>query len=155
MRKFLGFLFILLSMINPSYAYFIETNWEVVDFVGAPIFIKPENVVGKRQYFEGGFAKGVFYSCDFAGQYKTYTYYKKEEFLSNPEFEPFKRHNIILEEDIFVHRISCNGSKEGERKVLYPFVTQSTPNKAFYLFEDVIFMLVTEDYPREIKPWTN
>lgn len=155
MKQLLTVTLLILGLFKPSYAYFIETNWEVVDSVGKPIFIKPENVVGKRQYFEGGFAKGVFYSCDFAGQYMTYTHYTKDEFLSNPEFEAFERHNIILEEDIYVHRISCNGNKESKRMVLYPFVTQSTPNKAFYLFEDVIFMLVTEDYPREIKAWTD
>ena len=155
MKQLLAIALLILGFFKPSYAYFIETNWEVVDYVGSTAFIKPDDVVGKNQFFQGGFAKGVFYSCDFAGQYMTYTSYKREDFLANPEFEIFKRYNVLLEEDVFVHRLSCNGATDSDRRVLYPFVTQTTPNKAFYLFEGAIFMLVTEDYPREIKAWTD
>jgi hypothetical protein len=155
LKQLLILTLITLSILKPSHAYFIETNWKVADYVGSTIFVEPNDVVGKNQYLKGGFAEGVFYSCNFAGQHMTYTNYKREEFLRNPEFEMFKRHKIILEEDIYVHRVSCNGTEDSERRVLYPFVTQTTPHKAFYLFEGTIFMLIADDYPHEMKPWTN
>ena len=33
--------------------------------------------------------------------------------------------------EVFVHRITCNGSKVVDRKVLYPFITVDGSNKAF------------------------
>ena len=43
--------------------------------------------------------------------------------------------------EVFVHRITCNGSKVSDRKVLYPFITVDGSNKAFYVYEGAIITL--------------
>ena len=42
---------------------------------------------------------------------------------------------------VFVHRITCNGKKVVDRKVLYPFITVDGFNKAFYVYEGAIITL--------------
>ena len=125
-----------------SAAPFVETNWKVVDYVGEAWFANPSNIIGKHQYFFKGEAAGVFYACDFGGQSKTYTKYPPEEFLANKEFVRFNDNGIELGDgQIYVHRISCNGTEEAARRVIYPFVTQDDSNKAYYLFEGAIYIL--------------
>ena len=76
--------------------------------------------------------------------YNTHTI---REFLVNKEFELVnqeKEFSKVFEENglmnentkVFVHRITCNGSKVTDRKVnLYPFITVDGSNKAFYVYE--------------------
>ena len=45
---------------------------------------------------------------------------------------------------VFVHRITCNGKKVADRKVLYPFITVDGSNKAFYVYEGAIITLEYE-----------
>ena len=42
---------------------------------------------------------------------------------------------------VFVHRITCNGRKVVDRKVLYPFITVNGSKKAFYVYEGAIITL--------------
>ena len=128
--------------VSQSCAQFIDTKWKVVGYVGDAFFSKPKKMIGQYQEFYKGWAEGVFYSCDYAGQSAGYNTYTPEEFLANKEFAPFKEYGIVFGEgNIFVHRITCNGKKGSDRKVMYPFVTQSNSNKAYYLFENIIFTL--------------
>ena len=121
---------------------FVDTNWKVVGYVGEAWFANPSKIIGKHQYFFKGEAAGVFYSCDFGGQSKTYTKYTPEEFLANKEFVLFNEDGIKLGDgEIYAHRISCNGNEEAARKVIYPFVTQDNSKKAYYLFEGAIYIL--------------
>ena len=39
---------------------------------------------------------------------------------------------------VFVYRITCNGKKVSDRKVLYTFITVDSSNKAFYVYEGAI-----------------
>ena len=127
---------------NFSFAQFVDTKWKVISHVGETWFSKPEEIIGKYQEFYKGWAEGVFYSCDYAGQSMTYNKYTPKEFLNNKEFSLFEETKIMLsEDDIFVHRITCNGKKGFDRKIIYPFVTQDNSNKAYYLFEGAIFIL--------------
>ncbi|MFL2548750.1 MAG: hypothetical protein ACJ0QX_00750 [Gammaproteobacteria bacterium] len=65
------------------HANFIEAKWKVVGFVGEPWFADTNSIIGKFQSFSGGWSKGVFYSCDFAGQSMLYNTYSIEQFLNN------------------------------------------------------------------------
>ncbi len=133
-----------LSVFSPNFTFaqMIDTDWKVISHVGETWFAKPDEIIGKSQSFFKGWAEGVFYSCDYAGQSATYNRYSPKEFLSNKEFSLFKETKIELSDGvIFVHRITCNGKKEFDRKVMYPFVTQDNSNKAHYLFEGAIFIL--------------
>ena len=126
------------------YADFIRGAWEIQSFVGSQSFAKARPIIGKYQSFDGGWAGGVFYNCDFAGQVMTYTKYSLEQFLANKEFDVFKKYAKELEfdsNDIFVHRISCNGKKDEDRALIYPFVTTDKRKKAYYLFEEAIYIL--------------
>ena len=144
-----------LSIYFPNFAFaqYLDTKWKVIGYVGETWFAEPDEIIGKYQEFYKGWAEGVFYSCDYAGQSTTYNRYSPKEFLSNKEFSLFKETKIELNDDfIFVHRITCNGKKEGletesnisNRKVFYPFVMQDNLNKAYYLFEGAIFILKSE-----------
>ena len=73
----------------------------------------------------------------------------------NKEFEPVnqdKAFSKVFEEsglmnentDVFVHRITCNGKKIADRKVLYPFITVDGSDKAFYVYEGAIIILKFE-----------
>ncbi len=116
--------------------------FEVTDYVGETWFANPNEIIGKEQMYHKGYAEGVFYSCDFAGQSFTNTSYTREEFLENKEFILFKKHNIEFNNsDIVVYRITCNGENDSDRRVLYPFVRQDRGNIAYYLFEGAIYTL--------------
>ena len=134
--------FLLVVFPKFSVAQFIDTKWKVIGYVGETWFANPENIIGKYQAFYKGFANGVFYSCDYAGQSMTYNTYSLQDFLRNKEFKLFKENNVLLKDTtIFVHRITCNGKKDSDRKVMYPFVTVDKSTKAYYLFEGAIFLL--------------
>lgn len=129
----------------PASADFIEIPWTVAAFTGEAWFVDPALVIGAAQSFEGGFAEGVFYACEFAGQSMTYTTYKLGDFLKNREFEPFALLDdprFTTAEEIFVHRVTCEGDgNPAARRVLYPFVTTDGRDVAFYPFEGGIFTL--------------
>jgi hypothetical protein len=104
--------------------------------------------------FYRGSADGVFYSCDYAGQTKTYNTYSYKEFLKNEEFDLFAKYKDQLfkinnknagPSKVYVHRITCNGKDDPKnRRVLYPFVTldhQEKWKRAFFLFEEAIYIL--------------
>jgi hypothetical protein len=110
----------------------------------------------KHQEFYKGWADGVFYSCDYAGQSATYNVHTIKEFLENKEFELVNQErafskvfagNGFVDEStkVFVHRITCNGKKTVDRKVLYPFITVDGSNKAFYVYEGAIITLKFDD----------
>ena len=145
---------ILLTMLLPAKADMIDVTWYVDSFVGDPIFADPKKILGQRQMFYKGMAKGVFYSCDYEGQIKTYNTYSLDDFLTNKEFDLFakykdqlfriKNESVVLSK-VFVHRITCNGKDDPKkRRVLYPFVTLGDSEKwrrAFYLYEEAIYIL--------------
>ena len=62
--------------------------------------------------------------------------------FNNNFIENFKKLNIKFDSNkIFVHRITCNGKKGSDRRLMYPFVTQDNSNKGYYLFEGAIYHL--------------
>jgi hypothetical protein len=78
MKKLLLLLFLI-----PNLAFgapFIDTDWVVSSFVGDQIFADKRPIIGKTQHFYKGYAEGVFYSCDYAGQMKAYNKYTLNEF---------------------------------------------------------------------------
>ncbi len=145
MRKnLLKLIFLLIFFTTTSYANFIDTKWKVSNVVGETWFSKSENIIGKYQEFYKGFSEGVFYSCDYAGQSATYNVYNLKEFLSNKEFNLFKKFSYelnLIDTTTYVHRITCNGNNNKTRKVFYPFITQEGSNTGYYLFEGAIFEL--------------
>ena len=154
MRSFLLAPLILLTMLFPAKADMVETTWFVDRFVGDPIFADPKKILGQRQMFYKGMAKGIFYSCDYGGQIKTYNTYSLDEFLTNKEFDLFAKYKNqlfriknkpVTPSEVFVHRITCNGKDDPKKQqVLYPFVTLGDSEKwrrAFYLFEEAIYSL--------------
>ena len=148
MKKLIPILLLLSGLPNLTHAQFIETSWRVAEVVGEPWFANPSNIIGKDQNFFKGWAEGVFYECDYKGQSFTYTRYQLEEFLKNREFELFKKHQNELRLDnkeIFVHRITCNGHRPSERRLMYPFVTTEDYSTAYYLFEGAIYILTNSD----------
>ena len=115
---------------------------KIIEFSGEAWFAGTKEIIGKTQEFYKGWSEGVFYSCDYAGQSKTYNTYITEEFLNNKEFSVFKKSNIkFINKKIFVHRITCNGKEGFDRKVMYPFITQNNSKKGYYLFEGAIYIL--------------
>ena len=145
----LGLLLTFPSILSAQY---IDTKWTVTGYFGELWFAEEEDILGKHQEFYKGWADGVFYSCDYAGQSKTYNTYIIKELLGNKEFglvnqdrafsKVFAENGLINENTkVFVHRITCNGKKISERKVLYPFITVDRSNKAFYVYEGAIITL--------------
>mgnify|MGYP001289876919 FL=1 len=142
------YLIILIFSLNVS-AEFLETKWTVTDHVGDLWYAKKENLIGKNQIFDGGYAEGVFYSCDFAGQSMTYNTYKFKDILKNKELSQKGNLEKVLDKNylnsegqvFFVHRITCNGKSISDRKVMYPFITAKNSNKGFYLYEGAIITL--------------
>ena len=145
----------LLTFPSIASAQFLDAKWTVTEYFGELWFAEEEEILGKHQEFYKGWADGVFYSCDFAGQSKTYNTHTIREFLANKEFKLVnqeKAFSIVFEEnglmnentEVFVHRITCNGSKVVDRKVLYPFITVDGSNKAFYVYEGAIITLEYE-----------
>ena len=154
MRLLLLLFVIFLSSPIPAKANFIETVWIVDSFVGDPTFADPKKILGQRQMFYRGSAKGVFYSCDYAGQTKTYNTYSFDAFLNNKEFDLFAKYKEqlfkiknknVVPSKVYVHRITCNGKDDPKkRRVLYPFITLGDYEKwqrAFYLYEEAIYIL--------------
>lgn len=129
----------------PAQADFIDTRWSVVGFTGEAWFINTQSAIGQSQTFNRGYAEGVFYSCDFAGQSSTYTRYDNDAFFANPEFElflPLREEITLSSEALFVHRITCEGGgNPAKRRVMYPFVTNEARKSAWYLFEGGVFSL--------------
>ena len=135
---------LLLLIPNLVMADMIDTNWVVSSFVGDQAFADKRPIIGKTQEFFKGYAEGVFYTCDYAGQMKTYNKYSLNEFLANKEFDDFKKYQKELKFDsdvVYVHRISCNGKIDKDRAVIYPFVTTKKREKAYYLFEQAIYIM--------------
>ena len=140
--KSIFFLIVLLFNVSHALGQYIDTKWKVIEFLGESWFADTKNIIGKTQDFYKGWSEGVFYSCDYAGQSKTYNSYKLEEFLRNKEFSLFKKLNVnFVDGDIFVHRITCNGKRGSDRKVMYPFITQNDSKKGYYLYEGAIYIL--------------
>ena len=141
-------------LISPSIlsAQYIDTKWTVTEYFGELWYAEEEDILGKHQEFFKGFADGVFYSCNYAGQSATYQSYTIKDFLENREFElvnqhkafskVFAKHGLITEDaKVFVHLITCNGKKVIDRKVMYPFITIDGSNKGFYIYEGAIITL--------------
>lgn len=150
--KLLLKLFFVTILPTVSFANFIDTKWTVTDYFGELWFAEEQDIIGKQQEFYKGWAEGAFYSCDYAGQSKTYNTYKLDDFLANKEFDLFKNENVFskvfsVDDKIngdtffFVHRITCNGLKVSDRNVMYPFVTVDGTNKGFYIYEGAIIIL--------------
>ena len=148
----IGVLFTFPSILSAQY---IDTKWTVTGYFGELWFAEEEDILGKHQEFYKGWADGVFYSCDYAGQSATYNTHTIKEFLGNKEFElvnqdnafskVFAEHGLLNENtEVFVHRITCNGRKVADRKVLYPFITVDGSNNAFYVYEGAIITLTFE-----------
>ena len=146
--------FLIMFLFHTSYAFgqFIDTKWTVTGYFGELWFAEEEDIIGKQQEFFKGWSDGVFYSCNYAGQSKTYNTHTIKEFLGNKEFglvnqdkafsKVFAKNGLVdKNKKIFVHRITCNGKKVVDRKVLYPFITVDGSNKAFYVYEGAIFTL--------------
>ena len=133
------------GLTSSAHADFIDTRWSVVGFTGEAWYINSQDIIGKSQLFNRGYAEGVFYNCDYAGQSSTYTRYANEDFFANPEFELFapERDDMVLSsETLFVHRITCEGNGSSAlRRVIYPFVTNEARHSAWYLFEGGVFIL--------------
>lgn len=133
--------------VSPASADFVETTWTVEGFTGKAWFVDPDKVIGQTQMFDGGYAEGIFYECGFNGQSKTYTTYDNEDFFENPEFEkfiPLKAEMEAESDTLFVHRVTCNGSELVLPRVLYPFLTNETRQRAWYLYEGGVFTLIRE-----------
>lgn len=130
--------------VSPASADFVDTTWTVEKFTGEAWFVQPNKVTGQTQMFDGGYAEGIFYDCDFNGQSMTYTTYANDAFFNNPEFKTFAslRDAMTAASDtLFVHRITCNGNDLVPPRVLYPFVTNETRRSAWYLYEGGVFLL--------------
>jgi hypothetical protein len=136
---------LVLAFAPNAMADFIDTTWSVVGFQGEAWYINAKDVIGKSQTFEGGFAEGVFFNCDFAGLSSSYTTYAMDDFFLNPEFTLFKAAESeirLSSQKVFVHRITCEGGGDpAQRRVLYPFVTNEARKSAWYQFEGGVFSL--------------
>ncbi len=143
-----------LILFSPSIlnAQYIDTKWTVTGYFGELWYAEEKDILNKKQQFFKGWANGVFYSCDYAGQSATYNTYTIKEFLGNREFglvnqdnafsKVFAQNGLTNENTkVFVHRITCNGKKVSDRRVLYPFITVDSSNKAFYVYEGAIITL--------------
>lgn len=134
-----------IALSTPAYADFIDTRWSVVGFTGEAWFINSQGVIGQSQTFNRGYAEGVFYNCDYAGQSSTYTRYDNDAFFANPEFElflPLREEMTLSSDALFVHRITCEGDGNlVQRRVMYPLVTNEARKSAWYLFEGGVFSL--------------
>ena len=137
------------SILNAQY---IDTKWTVTGYFGELWYAEEKDILGKKKEFFKWWANGIFYSCDYAGQSATYNAYTIKEFLENKEFELVNQDNAFSKvfaqngltnenSKVFVHRITCNGKKVSDRKVLYPFITIDRSNKAFYVYEGAIITL--------------
>lgn len=129
-------------------ADFIDATWTVQEFTGTAWFVKPEKVIGQTQTFDRGYAEGVLYECNFNGQSMTYTTYANDDFFENPEFQrfaPLREEMTADSEQLYVHRITCNGNDLVPPRVLYPYVTNETRERAWYLYEGGVFSMTAGD----------
>lgn len=126
----------------------IDGRWRITGFVGEAWFVDPTRSVGRLQSFSGGYADGPLYGCDAQGQSGTYTTYSNDGFFANPKFGLFGGLRSEMTRGsgrIFVHRITCDGlGNLSARRVLYPFVTNESRRRAWYLYEGGIFTLTRE-----------
>ena len=135
---------VLLGSAGESNAQGVDGSWVVTDHAGEAWSANIEEIIGKTQIFDRGWAEGVFFECDFGGRSSVYTSYRIDEFLANKEFILFKELGFLNKYDgeIFVHRITCDGKKQKNRQVLYPFVSIKPDwTKSFYLYEGGIYSL--------------
>ena len=148
-----GFLLTFPTILSAQY---IDTKWTVTGYFGELWFAEEEEILDKHQEFYKGWADGVFYSCDYAGQSATYNTHTIKEFLGNKEFglvnqdkafsKVFAANGLLNENTkVFVHRITYNGRKVTDRNVQYPFITVDGSNKAFYVYEGAIITLKFEE----------
>ena len=137
-------------------AQHIDTKWTVTGYSGELWFGEENQIIGKFQRFNKGWAGGIFYSCNYGGQSATYNSYTISEFLDNREFFLVNQEkafaNVFADNgltdkntEVFVHRITCNGKAVNERKVMYPFVTVEGSNKGFYVYEGAIIIFEYDD----------
>ncbi|MDC2993096.1 hypothetical protein OAZ91_00660 [bacterium] len=131
-------------------AQHIDTKWTVTGYSGELWFGKENQIIGKFQRFNKGWADGIFYSCNFGGQSKTYNSYNIQGFLKNREFFLFNKEKFFVKlfkekssetnisNIIFVHRVTCNGNNPSERRVFYPFITIKDSLRGFYLYEGAV-----------------
>ncbi len=137
-----------MGLAAPASADFIDTTWTVTGFAGDASFIDPDGLIGQTQGFDAGFAEGAFFSCDFLGLTAAFNRYGNADFFDNPEFALFAPLRDMMtdeSETIFVHRISCAGGGDArQRAQLYPFITNETRSRAWYLFEGGVFTLRAE-----------
>ena len=143
MKKFiLIFLFCLLSIV-PARAYYVETEWRIVDFVGSLIGRNAHNLIGEIQSIVKYNIKGPFYNCQ-KGMWWTYNRYTTEELFANPEFHLLKDLNdkLNLDDDMyFVHRLTCNGVAEGDVIMnFYPFITTHSQKVAYFIMDGGVFI---------------
>ena len=142
----------LLTFPSITSAQFLDAKWKVTEYFGELWYAEEEDIIGKQHQFFKGWADGVFYSGDYAGQSKTYNAYSIKEFLKNKQFELINQYRVfspvfakngLVDKNtkVFVHRITCNGRKVVDRKVLYPFITVNGSKKAFYVYEGAIITL--------------
>ena len=132
----------------PAAADFIETTWTITAIAGEWFVGDAADLIGQTQAFEGGWAEGAFYSCDFAGQTMGYTVWGVEDFLANPEFAAFDAvadDLRALDSPLYVHRITCLGVDAPDaRAVMHPFVTNDSHAVAHYAFGGAVFTLEAE-----------
>ena len=144
-EKFFPTLLVFLSIASPGQADFLDTTWYVEKFTGEAWALDPATIMGAGQNFYRGYSEGIFYSCDYNHQSKTYTTYDIESFFLNPEFrlfEPLRSEISSSAQTIFVHRITCSSPDDvGNRRVLYPFVTNDVRQQAWYLFEGGVYSM--------------
>ena len=152
MRKILNkvsliiFFILLSSELNAQCPKKLDGVWTVTGFSGELWYAEEKDIINKNQQFFKGSAEGVFYSCDYGGQSYTHNSYTIKEFLKNKEFKDlskvFAENNFSNNKtEVFVHRITCNGKKISDRRVMYPFVTVCDSDKGFYIYEGAIITL--------------
>ena len=73
-----GVFFTFPSILNAQY---IDTKWTVTGSFGELWFAEEEDILDKQQQFFKGWADGISYSCDYAGQSATYNAHTIKEFL--------------------------------------------------------------------------
>ena len=112
----MGFLLIFPSILNAQH---IDTKGTVTGYFGELWFAEDEDILGEQQKSFKGWADGIFYSRDYAGQSATYNTHSIKEFIENKKFElvnqdrafskVFKKNGLIDENTkVFVHLITCN-----------------------------------------------
>ena len=138
----------------PVHAQRLGENFKITGQYGELWYGKNETFLGKYQRFYRGWAEGVFYSCNYAGQSYTHTAYSLDEFLDNKEFrlvtktrafkDAFQSSGLIQKDsNVYVHRITCNGKDGSDRRLFYPFITVGDHAKGLYIYEGAVFILET------------